>query len=63
MLKTILISMALQYVGYNGDDYMRPDIRGRRLERQEDQRWQSEKFRWEQDRYRNWLDSISRPRN
>jgi hypothetical protein len=61
----LILSITLQAipVGYNGDDYMRPDIRERRLERQEDRRQQEEKWIFQQQQRQEWLDSVSRPRN
>lgn len=58
----ILLGLALQVqpVGYNGDDYMRPDVRERRLERQEDQRWQTQKWIRQQDERQRWLNGIQR---
>jgi hypothetical protein len=52
-MKTLMLLVTL--VGYNGDDYQRPDVRERRLERQEDQRWQSEKWQRQQEKYKDWL--------
>ena len=47
--------LLLVFVAYNGDDYQRPDVRQRRIERQEEQRWQSEKWQRQQEEYRSHL--------
>jgi hypothetical protein len=65
MLTPLLLSIVLQCqpIGYNGDDYQRPDVVQRRLERQEDRRWQEEKWLRQQEDCQRWLDSVSRPRD
>jgi hypothetical protein len=66
MKETIMIALILSItlqaipIGYNGDDYQRPDIKERRLERQEDRRWQEEKWLRQQEQYRQWFDSLRR---
>lgn len=62
MIITLLVHLALQCdpIEYNGDDYQRPDVVQRRLERQEDQRWHSEKWERQQEDRQRWLDGIQR---
>jgi hypothetical protein len=56
----LLPSALLAQKAPNGDDYMRPDIRQRRLERQE-QRWHDEqKWMWEQQQREEWLNNIQK---
>jgi hypothetical protein len=52
-MKTLMLLVTL--IGYNGDDYQRPDVRQRRIERQDEQRWQSEKWQRQQEKYKDWL--------
>ena len=62
MLAHLLLSLALQSqtIGYNGDDYQRPDIRERRLERQEDRRQQEWKWIRQQEQRQQWLNDSQR---
>ena len=62
MLALIMLA-AITLVGWNGDDYKRPDIRERRLERQDDRKWQEEKWLRQQEQHRQWLNDIAPPRN
>jgi hypothetical protein len=52
-MKTLMLLITL--IGYNGDDYQRPDVRQRRIERQEEQRWKSDKWQKQQEQYKGWL--------
>jgi hypothetical protein len=56
MIVAIILALQGQPAQYNGDDYMRPDIRERRLERQEERRWQEEKWIRQQEQRQRWLD-------
>jgi hypothetical protein len=62
MLIPLFMSLALQTqpIGYNGDDYQRPDIRERRLERQEDRRQQEWKWIRQQEQRQQWLNDSQR---
>ena len=59
MMLHLAVLWALQ-TQYNGDDYMRPDVRERRLERQEQNFQQEQKWRWEQEQHLRWLDGIQK---